>query len=822
MKIIHQALSASPFQNGFQIITDAAEVRLLFLTDDIIRVRAGFSGSFREHSYSLVMTAWEDETDGLFSEYRKRITPASAQMHEEADRFVFQGRRLKVCIQKDPYVMQVFDSDGTMIHSDIPDLALRMDSNLRRIHTSRLEDDDCFYGFGEKTGRLNKKEAYMVMSPGDSLGYNAEKTDSLYKHIPFYIRLNRTTRRAAGYFYHCTGICDFNMGREIRSYWHHYSTFRAESDDIDLFLIAGPSVRDIIRRYTDLTGKSALLPVSALGYLASSMYYAELPENCDQGISSFMDICARKGIPADGFMLSSGYTLVNTDDGEKRCTFTWNRKRFPNPERFMKDMKERGISVIPNVKPGMLKIHPKLGEMMAEGLFISKDGVPCTGTWWGGPGYFTDFTDPRARSAWKKLLRENVIRTGTDCIWDDNCEYDSMIDDDAPVSYEGYGETIRRCRSVMSNIMAQTAVEAVHEEHPDARPFVVSRSGHAGIQRYAQTWAGDNYTRWESLKYNIATILGMSLSGVANQGCDIGGFYGPKPEPELLVRWVQNGIYQPRFSIHSWNTDGSVTEPWMYPEVTGLIRDAMQFRSALSPYLYSLMYRAHTEGLPIMEPLCSAFQDDPEGYDEDVDFMLGDGLFAACVVEKGAASRRIRFPRGVDFTDFYTRRRFQGGTVIDLPVDLSSRPLFIRSASIVPLAENKIMNLASDPVTDLKLLIEPSGDCSFDLYQDDGVSMDYLKGAYLLTHISLKAGKETVVDFRHEGSYTGYLRRMHIDMICPDQPPAQIRIGNTVLKQYPDGSELSSGSGWFFDEALKSVQIMYPALREDFSVVISF
>ena len=121
------------------------------------------------------------------------------------------------------------------------------------------------------------------------------------------------------------------MGREIRSYWHHYSTFRAESDDIDLFLIAGPSVRDIIRRYTDLTGKSALLPVSALGYLASSMYYAELPENCDQGISSFMDICARKGIPADGFMLSSGYTLVNTDDGEKRCTFTWNRKRFPDP-----------------------------------------------------------------------------------------------------------------------------------------------------------------------------------------------------------------------------------------------------------------------------------------------------------------------------------------------------------------------------------------------------------------------------------------------------------------------------------------------------------
>ncbi len=802
-------------------MTDAAEIRLLFLTDDIVRIRAGFSGSFREHSYSLVTEAWEDETDDLFKAYRKHITAASAEMREEKDQFVFQGKRLKVCVQKDPYITRVFDADGTLIHSDIPDLALRMDNNSRRIHTSQLEDDDCFYGFGEKTGRLNKSESYMVMSPGDSLGYNAEKTDSLYKHIPFYIRLNRTSRKACGYFYHCTGICDFNMGREIRNYWHHYSTFRAESDDIDLFLIAGPSVRDIIRRYTDLTGKSALLPVSALGYLASSMYYAELPENCDQGIGRFMDICAEEGIPADGFMLSSGYTLVDTDDGEKRCTFTWNRQRFPEPEKFMQDMKERGISVIPNVKPGMLKIHPKLQEMTDAGLFINDNGVPCTGTWWGGPGYFTDFTDPRARKVWKQLLKENVIRCGTDCIWDDNCEYDSLIDDDMPVSHEGYGSTIQHTRSIMSNIMAQMAVEAIHEEHPDVRPFVVSRSGHAGIQRYAQTWAGDNDTCWKSLKYNIATILGMSLSGVANQGCDIGGFYGPKPEPELLVRWVQNGIYQPRFSIHSWNTDGSVTEPWMYPEMTGLIRDAMQFRYQLSPYFYSLMYRAHKEGLPIMEPLCSAFQDDAEGYDEDVDFMLGDSLFAACVVEKGAVSRRIRFPGGYDFIDFDTHKKYKGGTVTDLPVDLSSRPLFIRSGSIVPMAENKLMNLTRDHVTDMKLIIEPSLDCSFDLYEDDGISMNYQKGEYLLTRISLQSEKDITISFTHTGSYESTVRKMHIEMLR-DKAAAEVRMNDSLMKQCQSMEELRrEGCGWFFAEDERSLHIMYPAVREDCSLKIS-
>lgn len=111
----------------------------------------------------------------------------------------------------------------------------------------------------------------------------------------------------------------------------------------------------------------------------------------------------------------------------------------------------------------------------------------------------------------------------------------------------------------MSNIMCHISNEAIHETFDNTRPYVVCRSGHAGIQRYAQTWAGDNLTCWESLKYNIATILGMGLSGVANQGCDVGGFYGVAPEAELFVRWIQNGIFQPRFSIHSSNIDNTVT-----------------------------------------------------------------------------------------------------------------------------------------------------------------------------------------------------------------------------------------------------------------------
>ena len=140
----------------------------------------------------------------------------------------------------------------------------------------------------------------------------------------------------------------------------------------------------------------------------------------------------------------------------------------------------------------------------------------------GGKGVFVDFTKPQARAEWKEMLKRAVLEMGTSSVWNDNCEYDSLVDKDCRCDFEGKGTSIGYIKAVMSNLMCHVTAEAVEETFENIRPFIVCRSGHAGIQRYAQTWAGDNLTCWDSLKYNIATILGMSLSGVANQGCDIG------------------------------------------------------------------------------------------------------------------------------------------------------------------------------------------------------------------------------------------------------------------------------------------------------------
>lgn len=822
MVVSTRVISLNNDENNYTIKTDGVDIKIWFLTDTIIRIRTGFEKDFSEGSYSLMMTAWEDRMDSVFGERRKKVVAKIPQLQENEKAYILSGEKLKVIIEKDPFRICVYDKAGVCVHADIPDLCYMEDSNHRRIHTSEIFPGDCFYGFGEKAGTINKLGKTMTMSPGDAMGYDPEKTDSLYKHIPFYIKLNQNTKKSVGYFYHNTSECDFNMGQEKRNYWKPYSRYRADKGNVDVFLIYGPEIPEVIKQYTDLTGKSAMLPKAALGYLGSSMYYPELPKDCDDAIVEFIDTTKEEDIPVDGFQLSSGYT---TQENNKRCVFTWNKDRFKDPKKFFKEMKKRGITVSPNVKPGLLLVHPLLEELKAQDIFVkNEEGTePGIGTWWGGKGIFVDFTSEKARTVWKTYLKKNVLDMGTDSIWNDNCEYDSIVNKDCKVSFEGKGSTIGEVKAAMSNLMCMTTAEAIHETFKNVRPYIVCRSGHAGIQQYAQTWAGDNLTCWESLKYNIATMLGMSLSGVANQGCDIGGFYGRAPEAELFVRWIQNGIFQPRFSIHSVNIDNTVTEPWMYAGYTQYIREAIKFRYRMIPYLYSLMERAHESGLPIIQPMFAVFQQDTNCYEEGVDFMLGESLVVANVVEKGQTSRKVYLPKGEVFYDFYTREVYQGGQTVEIPVDISSIPLFVRNGAIIPMSRNQMMNLKKDKVEGLYMILAPGKDSEFTLYDDDGVSLNYENGDYKKTKISVTAGEKVIVDMKSEGNYKDTYSDVYLDVIHPEKAPFWVTVENNKLPHFLHRAKFEAAKeGWYYSQTLQSVQIKYKNPNTDYKIVISF
>ena len=828
MEICTKITGLEKLDGAYLLHTDSADIKVYFLTDEITRVRASFDKEFAEESYVLSATAWPDRLDSLFTSERTHLTPITPALEETDQRITFTTQKLRLEFDKDPLCIRLYDKDGTELYSSLAGNPFTFDSNKRVTHYSRMNEDDCFYGFGEKGGLLNKNKEFLRQRATDAMGYDPEKCDTMYKHIPFYIRLNRHTRKALGMFYHNFYESVFNMGREKSNYWPRYTYWQADGGDIDLFFIGGNEIKRIVDNYTFLTGRPALLPKRALGYQGSSMYYPELEKDSDDAVLDFIDTIKAEGFPIDGFHLSSGYT---SQDG-KRCVFTWNTTRFKNPREYFAAMNAKGAQNVPNVKPGILLCHPMFDEFVKRDVFVKDSKNPekfAEGSWWGGAGAFWDFTKPSARRAWVEYLIKNVIDIGTDSIWDDNCEYDSILDKDARCDFDGKGGTIGQLKPLMCTLMCKLGGEAVKEHNPDARPYIVCRSGSAGIQKYAQTWCGDNLTCWEALKYNIPTITGMGLSGQPNEGADIGGFAGPAPEEELFVRWVQNGIFQARFSIHSASNDNTVTEPWMYKNSTEIIRDAILFRYMLLPYLYSLEYEAAATGAPIMRALVYEFQNDPNVWDDSFEFMFGHDILVANVIDKGATTKRVYLPAGTKWyawsnnywSDNY--ECYEGGQTIEIPVTMESIPMFLREGAIVPIADNQPMSMERDKVTDLRLIMIPGQDREYTLYDDDGITNDYLKGDYRKTVIRMTGSSVVKVEFEGEGTHDDFFDQIVVEMVRKDRSPFWVALGSRKLDHYLNRKKFDdAGEGWYYSQTKRAVLVKYQNPRKDLALTVSF
>lgn len=827
MEICRKITGVEKVEGAYILHTNSADIKLYFITDHIIRVRVSFDKEFDEASYVLETEAWPDRLDGVIT--RNKIKPLMPECIDKGNTCSFGTGRLKIEFDKDPLCMRLYNSNGIELYESLSGSPFTLDSNKRITHYSRMNEDDCFYGFGEKAGLLNKNKKFLRQRATDAMGYDPQNTDTLYKHIPFYIRLIRSNQTAIGMFYHNFYESVFNMGCEKSNYWPRYSYWQADGGDIDLFFIGGNEIWRIIDNYTYLTGRPALLPKRALGYQGSSMYYPELEKNSDEAVLNFIDTIKAEGFPIDGFHLSSGYTSYKG----KRCVFTWNTERFRNPREYFYAMNEKGAQNVPNVKPGILLMHPMFDEFLKHDVFVKDSTDPsryAVGCWWGGDGAFWDFTKPEARELWKKYLTENVIDVGTNSIWDDNCEYDSILDKDAVCDYDGKKGTIGQLKPLMSTLMCKLAGDAVREHDSNARPYIVCRSGSAGIQKYAQTWCGDNYTSWDTLKYNIPIITGMGLSGQPNEGADIGGFAGPAPSEELFVRWVQNGIFQARFSIHSASNDNTVTEPWMFRNSADIIRDAILFRYRMTPYLYSLEYEANQKGSPIMRALVYEFQDDPNVYDESFEFMFGRDILVANVLEPGATSKRVYLPAGCKWyswsnnywSDNYTC--YEGGQYIDVPVDLSSIPMFIREGAIIPIADNQLMSMERDRIKSLRIIFAPDGNTRvFTYYDDDGVTNEYLNGKYRRTDIFVTGEDVVRVKFFSEGNYFDGIETLMIEMIRKDRSPFWVSIGDTRLEHYLNRRKFDDAvQGWYYSQTKRAVLIKYPNPCKDITLTVSF
>lgn len=789
MKTLKQATFLKQAGNRVDIQCERDYVLHLYvLEQDIIRVAFTQKNSFKlDRTWAI-----SPNRDDVPFEGRQRISTdgfslPSYQFRSDGDVIEITTEKLKVRIHRPLALEWQYNKNGQWLplFQERKTGAYQFGvSNHKIAHfITRSLDENC-YGLGEKAGDLNRKGRRFEMRNLDAMGYNAEKTDPLYKHVPFYI--TRKNDVSYGIYYDNLAQCWFDLGNELDNYHIAYKSYRAEDGDMDYYVILGPSTLEVTKKYTALTGGTIFGPRWGLGYSGSTMSYTDANDAQEQ-LKKFVDLCKRHDIPCDSFQLSSGYTSING----KRYVFNWNYDKIPEPLKMSAYFRQAGMHLAANIKPCMLQDHPRYTEAENLGLFIkdSENDLPERSVFWDDEGSHLDFTNPATIQWWKDNVKEQLLERGIGSTWNDNNEYE-IWDDYAKCVGFGKEIPIKLIRALHPLLMMKASYEAQKEFTPNERPYLISRSGCSGMNRYVQTWSGDNRTNWTTLRYNIRMGLGMSLSGLYNVGHDVGGFSGDKPEPELFVRWVQNGIFHPRFTIHSWNDDKTVNEPWMYPEVTNIIRDTIKLRYKLMPYIYNIFWLSHKELEPMLRPTFLDHENDANTYAETDDYLFGKDLLIASVVEKGQRQREVYLPQNnAGWYDFYGQTYYQAGQTIHVGAPLERIPLFVKAGAVIPMSGRMAYsNPQADAIRELAIYpLKQSGEIQTSIYDDDGLTYGYKNGEYLQLNITLRSTQEAVyLDIQKQGHWKPAYQV--IKLTLPMNETRQLIVNGTEFKK---GTELS-------------------------------
>jgi len=541
-------------------------------------------------------------------------------------------------------------------------------------------------GLGEKAVELDRRRKRYVMWNLDP-GMYQKFQDPLYVNIPFITSINNG--KAIGFFINSASKVIFDIGFE------DYGKIKMIVPDngVELYVFDGPTIENVMERYSSLTGHPFLPPKWSLGYMISR--YTYYPQ---EKIIELLDL-----LKSDGFNVTGVFLDIDFMDSYK--LFTWSKDRFPSPQKFIDEVHARGVKVITIVDHSIRADQNYSIFRDGMGMYCElPNGELFVGKMWPGNSVYPDFFNERARAWWAKLISKWVSQ-GIDGIWLDMDEptdftkineiNDIMRGSPIAVRDDRYwtafpDNVIHRLgnkqipHALLRNAYPVYEAMATFEGMTKSgkEPFILSRAGYAGIQRYAFVWTADGTPSWDQLRLQLQLVLGLSVSGVPYVGIDIGGFQG-RGSPlidnstELLLRYYQAAMFFPLYRTHK-ATDGIDTEPIYLPKhYKERVREAINLRYTFMSYMYNLVIEAHLHGHPIVRPLFYEFQDDEDMYRIDDEYMVGRHVLFAPILYPQTNDRSVILPRG-DWMDFWTKKRVSG--VVRSSSDV---PIYIRTNSII-------------------------------------------------------------------------------------------------------------------------------------------
>lgn len=691
-------------------------------------------------------------------------------------------------IDSDPFAVRIALHDlGPLATLDR--FALRAEAGSARLGGGEVclisPPREHLFGLGQKPGQLDRRGRTTLLrnqDPGIGLAADAQ-----YSSIPFLLMHDVSAARSRGVLLDTASASFIDAASED----DHTIRLACAHGALDVTIHPGPEPADVLRRFTAQVGRSALPPRWALGHHQSRWSYGS--ERAARRVAREL---RRRSLPTDA---------VHLDIGHMRGyrVFTWHERRFPDPKRLVDSLSDQGLHTVVSTHPAVrvddadplyrqgterdLFCRTHRRELFRLRMWPGTSVLPDFSRsevrdWWaeqhadlleaGCAGVWIDMNEP---SGWRHDLR--LGRSGVPLVtfgrvaWDELSQR-TLGDEKESVAHESV-------RNVYGLQQCRASREALLRARPDERPFLLSRAGCQGIQRHAALWTGDSRSRWEDLRESVRMLLGLSVSGVAWCGADIGGFAG-NATPELFARWMQIGALQPFARSHSW-WRGRRQEPWRFGRsIEQIARRALALRMRLLPYLYSLLHEAERSGAPLWRPLYYEFPADGESVFCDDQVMIGPLLMAAPILERNARARDVYLPPGV-WLDWYDDARHTGPKHLRSAAPLDRIPLFVRGGAPLPM-QSAELHTGVAPREPLVLEVAPGADGAFTLIEDDGITPDGPVATTRLRVCDRRAGRLRLEMARREGDYDVGARDLRVCLRGAGVPRAVLLDGERLAE----------------------------------------